>query len=348
MESKPCEIPTLIKFNREEYFQSDVDHLSKGNLPYVELNQNGIDLISQYYSYKYHMEGPIKTRYVRQIIEKIKSEDFSEIRNKKEDVRTAFLITGTHSTPVVYVKENGKELLLIFDSLGDTSMAKIAALALPEIDVYTSISIIRQRDSYSCHSEALVLLRELTGKDDSNHFLIPNISHKLEENTVKDSLQNEYPCNLHEIKLFDSLLITIQNPPFMEAHEQQYKSKEVIHTYKGKPEQIKEFLERYPPEERGSIGKKPNVSNYLREKGLKFSQIIEIQFYLNQLKNFLGNQFTEKLRENFITDAKAVFKINRYSFLAKDGDSNLYDVAAGYLESNLNYSETTQSVSKKV
>src|SRR5262249_30752321 len=141
----------------------------------------------------------------------------------------------------VYVKEKEKEYLLIFDSLGDMEMAEVAALASPEIDVYTSINKIRQRDSYSCHAEAMIFIRELAGKNEKNNFIIQDISHKLAENVMQKDNPDSPPRNLYKVKLFDSLLLTIQNPPFKEEHKQQYASKAVVHIHKGEPEQIGDF-----------------------------------------------------------------------------------------------------------
>lgn len=328
----------LIEFKKEEYFESDIDRFSKAKLPYIQLNPKGIDLVAQYYAYKYHMDKPIITPNVNRVIEKIKSDDFSKISNQQDEVRIPFLITGSHSTPAVYVKEKEKEYLLIFDSLGDISMAEVAAEAFPNMDIYTSKKQGRQRDIYSCHSEALFFLRELAGKNAEHHFIILNISDKLKKNVIPDTKHRD---NLHEIKLFDSLLATIQNPPFMASHKDQYASKEIIHTHKGKPEHIEDFLKRYPPEERAAAGKEPNVSSYLREKGLKFSHIIEIQFYLNQLKKILGDQFTEQLMAGFIADAKSIIKMNKNTFLTEGSEQkNVYALAKTYLEKNLDLLET--------
>jgi hypothetical protein len=42
----------------------------------------------------------------------------------------------------------------------------------------------------------------------------------------------------------------------------------------------------------------------VRKKGLKYANIIEIQFYINQLKNILKDKFTSEIRNQFIKDAK--------------------------------------------
>jgi hypothetical protein len=340
----------LDKFNYQDYFILETDLIYKGKLPKAELKQSGVDLVSQYYSYKYQMENLIKTWNVDELIQVINSEDFSKIRNIEDDIRIPFLITGTHSTPVAYVKEGGKEYLLIFDSLGDSSMAQNAAEFFPEINVYTSISKIRQRDDYSCHAEAQIFLRELIGKDEKGNFLIPNILSTLSENIIKDKTSNDHPPNFHTIKLFDRLLITTQTPLFMAAHEQEYKSNDLIHRHKGQPENIEAFLKRYPPEEVVYTGKKPTVSSYLREKGLKLGHIIEIQFYLNQLESRLGSKFTKNLKDDFIDSAKK--KLKQYGKISlfteqqkKNTSLSLYNLSQKFLEDNFKLSEAKPEAS---
>jgi len=327
----------LEKFERKYYYKAGVDLDINDNKPKAKLTQKGIDLVSQYYSYKYQMPPLIKTFSGDELIEKIKSEEFSNIRNSPDDVRISLIMTGCHSIPVVYIKQGGKEYLLILDSLGYTGIEQTVAEALPDITCYAMPpKAIRQRDFYSCHSEAQVILRELTGKDETGNFLIPDILNKIEKHEIKVNKQAEFPNNLHVIKLFDSLLMTVQNPAFKEAHEEEFKSKEAIRRYKGGHENIQKFFDKYPAEEMSNSARKPNVSSYSREKGLKFTQIIEIQFYLNQLQSNLGNKFTKEIKDDFISAAKKEVKqYGKIASLSEKQNNALYDLAQKTLSENL-------------
>src|SRR5579863_10273994 len=112
-------IKALDEFDYKYYFESGDDTTLKGKLPQVELNQKGIDLVFQYNAYKYQMNELIKTQNVDQLIKIVMSGEFSRIRNSEDDVRIPLLISATHDTPVVYVRERKKEAIIILDSLGD-------------------------------------------------------------------------------------------------------------------------------------------------------------------------------------------------------------------------------------
>ena len=48
-----------------------------------------------------------------------------------------------------------------------------------------------------------------------------------------------------------------------------------------------------------------NISNYTRMKSLKYSHIMEIQFYSNQLERLLPNVWDENAKNTFISACKA-------------------------------------------
>lgn len=214
--------------------------------------------------------------------------------------------------------------------------------------VYTT-DITRQRDTYSCHIDAKIMLRELVGKDKTGSYLIPDLLTKLQQN-IKDT--DKIFKNLHTINLFDSLLVTVQVPSAKKDYDKQYASKVVIHKHQNKHENISDFSQRYPPEEVIG-GKKPTVSSYLREKGLKLTHIIEIQFYINQLQHLLGKDFTAEMRNDFIVAAKKELKSNKkISFLTeqqKDQSSIFYNLAQKTLNeyfSKTNNVESTTDLGK--
>lgn len=307
MDSKNNHIIQLDRFNSADYYEQGVDVLYKDDLPQIELKQKGIDLVSEYFSHKYQMLPLTKTSHINELIEKIQSHELLDKIKSMTDVRIPFLITGTHSTPVVYIKQQEKEYLLILDSLGSNELAEQLAKHFSGMTVYTSMYKIRQRDSYSCHAEAQILLRELTGKDINGNYLIPDVLDKMKNHIIKTEELESFP-NLHVSKLFGSLLMTIQVPGYKDVHEEQYKSDDTIHRYKKKYENIQTYLFKYPPDEMFSKDRKPTVSKYLREKGLEFAHVIETQFYIRQIQSKLGDHFTNEMRDSFISAAKKELK----------------------------------------
>jgi len=422
--------PKLEAFNYKDFFEPGMDERPDNPVPKVTLNTKGIGLVGQYYSDKYQMENLKNLKKGKdELFENINSDDFYKMVNAKSDIRIPFIMTSEvtlhggskqalHSTPIVYIKEGDKEALLIFDSVS-ISMGVVDEIARESrLTVYT-VSGQRQLDSYSCHTDALVLLRELTGKDADGNYFIPNFLTWLE----KEGKVAAWPINqnLKEVtSLLDRLHITVQNPQFMKyslgdlednqrktdtlyisatesglayqvigigdnqvmelkngiiswdelpnsPHEtkkiieaqqellpkilaitskaghtriiQQDETKEMMHKHKGQLENIDTLLQRYPPDE--VTGKRQYKSSYLRKKGLKFAHIIEIQFYLNQLKDALGVNFTKQLRANFIREAKDNFnKQGKISFLSAEGKKSMYEIVQKYLKSNFKLDET--------
>jgi hypothetical protein len=321
--SNKTSLPKLNVFNNQDFFQTDIDFTTVKKLPMAELNENGIKLVSEYYAHKYQMPHLTITADEKQFIKVFNSEDFSQTRNTKENIRIPFTITNIHSTPIVYIKENSKEALLVLDSRG-SDYAPTIAKAL-KLDVYTC-SDTRQRDMYSCHTDTLVVLRELTGKNKNADYLIPNILAKL-DNEKRISPHSAQIENLKEIQLFDRLRITTQRQlVFLNRPPD---GNEIVHQHSGENENIHTFLNRYPADE-ANAGTKEKISNFLREKGLKYTQIIEIQFYLNQLKT-TGIAITEDLTNNFIQDAKKEFKIHGKRIFFSNASGHLNHLAQKYL-----------------
>lgn len=350
--------PELIEFDYNNFFEADLDTDFRNKPLRVKLTRNGIELIGQYYAIKYQTPDLIiidlkptddsnKLIYLDNLFQKINSEEFAQLRKTEGDIRIPIVVTGWHSTPIVYIKEGSREGFAIFDSANQNiakdvvENSQFAVLTIDEGERPRDYDV-RQGDKYSCHVDAVIFIRELTGKDENNNFIIPDFFNKLEkENRIKVATNNNK--NLKKVQLPDRLLTTTQRQSFLNQHKP---GNEIIHTYRGQPENIDVFFKRYPPDDVSGFvdflgnPKKPYVSSYLREKGLKLANIIEIQFYLNQLKNILGNQFTETVMKNFIRDAKVEFKQHGHSFLTQDGKKRLYDLAKKYLEKNLNLSET--------
>lgn len=337
----------IVPFNYSSYF--DVSSLfgsTIGNVPYVKLNNNGIKLVGEYYSNKYGMEKLTLSPDIYSFINTINSK--KEELMKDGEIRLPFVIGSTvpirskdtsseskHSTPAVYVKKGNIEAILIFDSRISPFDAKLIADRTGK-QVYT-VDMQRQSDLYSCHSDALIFLRELTGIDQQGNYLIPDL---LEKMNPKDP--NKNPAI---VKLMDRLLITAQLPEFLDSQKE---GKDFIHTYQGKPETINDFLKRYP--EVHFDGKKIQpASSYLRKKGLKYANLIEIQYYLNQLQEILKEKFTNELRNNFIKDAKIELKsqgeVNYENLMSRKG---LFELTEQYLAKGFGVNWSAQRTHERI
>ena len=81
------------------------------------------------------------------------------------------------------------------------------------------------------------------------------------------------------------------------------------------------------------------MSSYLREKGLKFAYLIEVQFYVNQLAQHLGERFTDTLKKEFIAAAKKIRPQSNLNFFkvilpTEEVSAHLYLLAQQYFEAN--------------
>ncbi len=302
---KPQNHSLFEKFNYKNYFDCSTDYWTPDNVPYVKLSDQGTDVVAEYYNVKYHLEHLSRMASVNDLILKLKSLEFKKkYCTPDNDVRVPFIINSMveirrtltqsgHSSPTAYIKEEKKEAILYFDSLGSTLDAEELAKQTG-LKVYT-IQMGRQRDYYSCHTDALVFCRLMAAKDEKGNYLIPNLLAFLEKNSI-DSSKNPVV-----VKLPDNLLITAQRLDFIQANK---KGDVIVHTgNKYGPENIDMFLKHRP--EKADYGKDAQpASDYLRQKGLKYANIIEIQFYLKQLETRLGSVFTKDLRKQFVKEAK--------------------------------------------
>jgi hypothetical protein len=153
-----------------------------------------------------------------------------------------------------------------------------------------------QRDFFSCNSSTKVFFRELAGKENGN-YRMPNLLSSLTRNATL------IEKNLFEVPLPANLLIAAQDKRFLEI--QGLPSDSIVHKRKNLEEEtMDKFRARFPESNDFVKPKHQHVSSYIRTKGLKYTNIIEIQFYVNQLKECLGCKFTPELRNQFVLDAK--------------------------------------------
>jgi len=316
-----------------ESFNSSSYYATGRNVDEVMLNDPGVELIAQYYKEKYSANITIiptldlKVGIPLDHLTRIK-DHIALARKQPGEYRVAFIVGITHSTPIIYMKENNKEAVLIAGTKGAKLSDKdLAALQVsPEVPIYM-VQNPRQTDFVSCHTDAVIFGKDATGKNSEQHYLVPNLLSRLEARSIN---AEHYKIAM----LPDELLKTSQLPAFVKEHKEQEDIQ--VHQHKNKPETLNAFRARYTKpvfinEKKDEImfqGKfqtsndflekyrgddnftEKNFNNYLREKGLKFIDIIEIQFYVNELEKAAGQKLTSVERENFVVGAKEAFKSN--------------------------------------
>lgn len=277
----------------------------------VKLKEEGQRLIAQYYNEKYkaniHVAVGKTPGELRKFIRDLTKET-------KEDCRIGICVSKfvegptSHSFPMVYIREGGEEGLLVSDSLGSGKEVAQLLSALTGIHVYINLDK-RQADLLSCHTDAIKYCAMGAGKDpEKKTYLIPNILQQLKVGEINEGTYST-------IKQPKEFLTLYQRSKAMALHED--KSDRLIQTGEKKrtlPQQRESYTRALTKESTFKISAAhsedtdfvpPDTINvYLRSKGLKFADLIEIQFYVNQLKEELKEFFPEKAQKIFIKEAK--------------------------------------------
>ncbi len=253
------------------------------------------------------------------------NELISAARNQTGDYRQSFIFEGNkgHAIFMVYIREGDKEGILYSDSIGaDPNIAQ-------QINATTGIKVfytpeLRQADNYSCYTDALVFGRDTTGfNPETGQYKIKNLLHMLEEREEKIS------TGLSTVQLPNELLKTSQISAFVTDNIDMNKLPQKIH----KNETVDDFRERYSKDMSMPDGETKKISVYLHTKGHKYKDIMEIQFYLNEIEKNLGHALAEDIKKDFIKNAKNAIK-NRM----------LYDFSEKFLMESAGYDKRSPSV----
>lgn len=277
----------------------------------VTLRPLGIKLVVDYFKDKHHTNIKLPQNKRNQYCDwKDFLEDGEAIKsiisnqengvNKGEEYRVAILIGAddVHCSIIIYLNDGKDEAFLIADSLGGCQDKALALQKLTGIDVYR-ISNARQYDSFSCFTDALVFGRDCTGKDNNGQYFFLDLLKALKDRSFDEETKENEIKNPHcRITLLpDYLLKTIQQDLFLKEHKESTNDK----IYKDK--NLLEFLSFYAIND----GSK-TIPGYLFKKGLKLAEIIEIQFYINQLQEKLGSSFDSQQKKLFIKNAKQILR----------------------------------------
>jgi hypothetical protein len=277
--------------------------------PYVFLMQEARELAIQYYSEKY--------KAVIFFLESFRDLRFhlAKLDKTTTNYRAGFFIgkINQHSIPVVYLREQGEEALFYTDSQGHQTEVLSQIKKQSTLPVY-STEEKRQGDFYSCAIDALVFLRDCTAfQTNSEEYYLPRLLAKLK---ARSQPEEAY----FRVKLPDALLKAPQQSFFVKQH------KEISHPLIHKKETLNEFRQRYST---FFLGK--TQAAYLRIKGIKLAHLIEIQFYINELKRLAQQAWTPLLRKAFIRQAKLEFT-QQGDFFLNPHRAGLYNLATYFLE----------------
>jgi hypothetical protein len=267
-----------------------------------QINSRGRELLAAYYGRKYDA----KIIFPEDELGKMSSLDFPDhiadliapFRQETGDVRCVFYIEGSHSIPVAYIKENGKELIVVADSKGGKTddLADQIANALTyqnvrDVKVFR-VATPRQADLYSCYTDAMKFAVLVTGRRKNEHtgdfeeFLIPELGEQLSARRVQSDAQAESP-NVDSVLLPNEFLRLAQLTKFVDGHLDKATQDSPLHGDK-KGRTWNEFKMSYQETFTTADGVTKPRADYLRQKGEQYARLVEIEYYNDQLKKLLG------------------------------------------------------------
>jgi hypothetical protein len=342
-------------FDPEDYYYETGTQLKidDKSVPGIKLKYTGSELAIKYYRAKYKTEITLPDHrqiYAlnvlvwgnKSVILRRLNNLLKEARqNTNSEHRQAFLIGShsSHSVPVVYLRENNREALLIADSYyAQNSLAAKLALNL-KLDILL-VPPGRQKDTYSCHTECLIFARDITRRKPDNHYYIEKLLTKLKSRSTQLS------DHCFQVRLPDELLKTAQTKTFIYSHKEA--DNRIIHTrsldQKKIPETLYEFRARYTDvnathlNTSGADVTAAETAAYLRMKAFKIANIIQIQFYIDELEILLGALWTSVWRDEFIKESKKTLHAQGLATKKREG---LHALASAYIDKIKNHQTIT-------
>lgn len=328
----------MKRFDQHDYYQICRDSKIV-DFPYnlgIKLRPSGVNLIINYYDSKYHSKINSSTDgSIFESVFDVANNHLTKIRSKSkthENYREAFILDPLefHSVLFIYIKEKGKEAILFANSTGVSAndlegLKEFAKTCAKENIIAFCVTNRRQADIYSCHTDAIILGKDATAIDPiTQQYKISNLLEKLEN--PKRAIQ--IGENLYDVKLPDELLRTAQIFSFLEEHQE--KSERIVH----KNQTLTMFRDQYTDKninirtETNQIIPK-NVASFARKKGLKYSDIIEIQFYLEEIEKEYN--LSDHQRNEFIKLAKQEFQKQLSMSQGIENRPGIYEFAEEFL-----------------
>jgi hypothetical protein len=284
----------------------------------IQINPKGQQLLARYFGRKYQTNIVFPERKeANGYVEKIAVSQFPyrakefllELRKTNGDVRCLFYPEGTHVIPFVYLKQGDREVVLVADSKGGKSghaEALAEQLKGSGIEVL-SVAQTRQRDMYSCYADSMKFAVSLTGHRPDGEYLLPNLLDVLLNHA---SEPNEKGVRL--VSLPAELLRTAQISKFVEANlENDDEDRPLLddpkhRTFAGVREQYTEtFTQATEAQPDLTLAEARPKLDYLRQKGWRYAEIIQIEHFNEQLEKILGAKtWTPERQQEFAAQMK--------------------------------------------
>ncbi len=248
-----------------------------------------------------------------------------------KEYREAFIVGPGihHNIPIVYLREGKEEGLLYANTLSDHTkgvLDRIKVLSQNQnLDIYV-VEEGRQAGSYGCSVDALFFAKEATAiEKGTGQYRIPNLLSRLKVRSQKKD-------NYYSVLLLDEFLVDSQISKTVKVHQEKYPR--IIR--KKRQETLEKIRKRFTFKNvRMLNGVVSDISSYLKIKGFKYMVIIEIQFYIEKIKEKWLFLWNDQIRITFIEQAKIV---------ASKSQENLYDFAGEFLNQLIEFSQSVSEL----
>lgn len=275
----------------------------------VTLEEKGCKLLAEHFNRKYGTQISVNASLAS--AGAVLAELIERAARAPGDVRSSLNFGVAHGVCTVYIREQGKEALFLFDSIAESGEAP-AEGAIREaqrrigrrIPVYRQ-AIPTQSDSYSCFVQsmkaAVTLTRRVPGEDgETGRFLIPNLISELESTSIEvSSLDSFIPTNaLSEIAKMTQSLLLLQEQLRARPDGPLRDSRNGL--------SLQEFVSAHSVPIQ-HLGKRVDVFDYSRKKGLRYARNIDVESWNQAILRRVGPHAWSPAQQNeFAARVKAL------------------------------------------
>lgn len=263
----------------------------------VMLREKGVLTLLSYYIRKYNFElkdpkDYLVLDYETQNFKSKFEHNFSQLDINAKEKRLGFIYKRYgHSTPFFYLHVGNLRMFYICDALGINLPASNTKDVIEYIvnsnlkyPIYCIIDP-RQRDSYSCHTDAVYMLKQVLRKNSYDSYEECDLIPFLKESSCQVDIDG-IKADLFATGLPISLLRTAQHGKFFQKHFE--KSKYYSH-YCPKWEILKKEVISQDDDQKRA---------FLRLKGLRYQKVIMIQLAYHKLQTDYGENIQSEIYQN--------------------------------------------------
>jgi Ankyrin repeats (3 copies)/Ankyrin repeat len=295
----------------------------------------GKSLLKEYYAHKYSAQITLllaEDTSVEKRLQEVGEYITQSRASQTAPARHAFIIQHSkHAIIIAYLKEHDQEGILYADSLGETKSYVTELQKLTGIPIY-SVKDARQSSGYGCFTDAFVFARDITGKDPSlGAYRISDLLFQLKERA------DQQADGHYHIKLPNLLLKTAEIPAFVLHHQHIDHLNTPIHKLMTLPEFRDRYTDKAAVIRRSNEPVTKDMASYMRVKGNNYAKLIQIQYYLNEIKKDAGP--SEEARRLFVKCAKTVLRDHGGSGPSADASGQLFELATLFANVRLHMQE---------